>query len=121
MAREYRYKAFISYSHQDEKQARWLQRSLERFRTPKHLVGMNTSRGEVPDRIFPIFRDRVDLASSSDLSSNIEQALIESENLIAICSPAAATSPWVNKEIELFKQLGRSDSIYCLIAGGDPT
>ena len=60
-----RYKAFISYSHQDEKWARWLQSSLERYRVPRRLVGKKGSRGAVPARIRPVFRDREELATAT--------------------------------------------------------
>ena len=38
----FKYRAFISYSHSDEKWARWLHRSLETYRLPQHLVGTQT-------------------------------------------------------------------------------
>jgi hypothetical protein len=34
----FRYKAFISYSHQDRDWGAWLQRQLEGYRIPKRLV-----------------------------------------------------------------------------------
>ncbi|MGD2130235.1 MAG: toll/interleukin-1 receptor domain-containing protein [Lysobacterales bacterium] len=115
-----KYKAFISYSHADSKWAGWLQRSLESFRTPKSLVGRKAALGTVPSRLTPIFRDRDELASSPDLSERINDALARSENLVVVCSPAAARSNWVNEEILAFKKLGRSDRIFCLIVDGDP-
>ena len=115
MKDNYQYKAFISYSHADKKWGAWLHRALETFRTPKHLVNADT-----PARLLPIFRDREELASSHDLSAKIRQALEESENLIVICSPAAARSRWANKEVETFKKLGRSERIFSLIVDGDP-
>jgi len=33
-----KYRAFISYSHADEKWAGWLHKALETYRIPKHLV-----------------------------------------------------------------------------------
>jgi len=54
---DYKYKAFISYSHADEKWARWLHRSLENYRVPKRLVGRQTDMGKVPTRLAPVFRD----------------------------------------------------------------
>ncbi len=111
----YQYKAFISYSHADRKWGSWLHRVLETFHTPKHLVNENT-----PSRLLPIFRDREELASSHDLSGKIQQALEGSENLVVICSPSAAKSRWVNKEVEAFKKLGRSDRVFSLIVDGDP-
>ena len=71
-----------------------------------------TARGEVPKRIAPIFRDRDELPSATDLGSLINAALASSECQIVICSPQAATSKWVNEEILAFKRLGREDRIW---------
>jgi tetratricopeptide (TPR) repeat protein len=117
---EPRYKAFISYSHRDELWATWLHKSLESYRPPKQLVGMQTSRGPVPRRLNPVFRDREELASATDLGEVISTALRESACQIVICSPSAARSKWVNEEILAFKRLGREDRIFCLIVAGEP-
>ncbi len=121
MRDRYSYKAMVSYSHTDQKWARWLHRALESYRVPKHLVGTDSSAGTVPARLTPVFRDRDELAVSSDLSDRIREALIASEYLIVICSPAAAKSRWVNREIEEFKKLGRSEQVLCLIVEGEPS
>ena len=121
MPNKYSYKAFISYSHTDQKWAQWLHRALESYRVPKHLVGTQTSSGPIPARLTPVFRDRDELGVSSDLSDRIREALIESEFLIVICSSAAARSSWVNREIEEFKRLGRSERVLCLIVEGEPS
>lgn len=112
-----RYKAFISYSHSDEQWARWLQRSLERYRLPKSLLEKNP---ELPKRLFPVFRDRDELASGGDLSDSIRQAMDDSEALVVICSPAARNSRWVNEEIRRFRASGRGDRIFCLLVAGSP-
>lgn len=111
------YKAFISYSHSDERWARWLQRSLERYRLPKALLAKHP---ELPKRLFPVFRDRDELASGGDLSDSIRQAMDDSEALIVICSPAARTSRWVNEEIKRFRASDRSHRIFCLLVAGSP-
>lgn len=117
---EKRYWAFISYSHRDRSWGEWLHRELETFRVPKRLVGTTGSRGLVPARIFPVFRDREELPVSADLGRNIDEALRRSRYLVVICSPAAAKSRWVNEEILTFKRLGRSDRILALIVDGEP-
>ena len=114
------YKAYISYSHRDEKIAVWLHRALESYRLPRKLVGSETPIGKVPARIRPVFRDRDDLSSAADLSETVEQALNASENMIVVCSPEAAASRWVNEEIRRFASLGRQDRIFCVIVEGDP-
>lgn len=114
------YKAFISYSHQDRDWSAWLQRALESYRVPKRLVGSQGEFGAVTARLAPVFRDREDLSSASDLTSKVKESLEFSESLIVICSPAAARSPWVNEEIRYFRSLGREDRILALIVDGDP-
>lgn len=109
---DYRYKAFISYSHQDEHWARWLQRALESYRVPKGLVGKQCDFGVVPARLGPVFRDREDLSSAASLSESVRHELAAAESLVVICSPAAAQSRWVNEEISAFKALGKSERIY---------
>ncbi len=114
------YRAFISYSHQDSAWASWLHSSLEKYRPPKTLIGTSTDRGEVPKRLSPIFKDRDELPSATDLGSLINAALAGSAAQIVICSPQAAKSKWVNEEILAFKRLGREDRILCIIVGGEP-
>jgi len=114
------YFAFISYSHRDSAWADWLHRGIERYRPPKALIGTDTIRGRVPKRLTPIFRDREELPSATDLGALLTAALANSASQIVICSPQAAQSKWVNEEILAFKRLGREDRIFCLIVGGEP-
>lgn len=120
MKRDFKYKAFISYSHEDSKWADWLHRCLETYRVPKHLVGKIIDRDPVPKRLAPIFRDRAELPTSTDLGKAINEALEQSSCQIVICSPAAARSRWVNEEILAYKRLGRENQIFCLIVDGEP-
>ena len=117
---DFRYRAFISYSHQDKSWAGWLHKALETYAIPKRLVGQTTAAGVIPKRLAPIFRDRDELASATDLGRKVNEALAESANLIVICSPRSAASHWVNEEVLTFKRLGRSERIFCLIADGEP-
>jgi WD40 repeat protein len=118
---EPKYWAFISYSHADKRWADWLHRTLENYRVPIKLVGRVTDRGHaVPKRIFPVFRDRDELPSSSDLGQNINMALQGSAYLIVISSPRAAVSRWVNEEILTFKSLGRENRVLTIIVDGEP-
>jgi tetratricopeptide (TPR) repeat protein len=115
-----KYRAFISYSHRDSAWASWLHGSIEKYHPPKALIGTVTARGEIPKRIAPIFRDRDELPSATDLGSLINAALSDSGSQIVICSPRAAKSKWVNEEILAFKRLGREDRVFCLIVDGEP-
>lgn len=115
-----RYRAFISYSHSDARWCDWLHRALETYRVPSRLVGKRTSVGMIPRRIAPIFRDREELPSASDLNAKVNEVLHASANLIVICSPNSAASRWVNEEVLEFKRLGRGNRIFCLIVDGEP-
>jgi tetratricopeptide (TPR) repeat protein len=117
---EHKYWAFISYSHRDTRWADWLHKAIESYRPPRRLVGTPTPHGAVPKRLTPVFRDREELASATDLGSVINTALGASACQVVICSPQAAKSHWVNQEILAFKRLGREDRIFCLIVGGEP-
>jgi eukaryotic-like serine/threonine-protein kinase len=116
----FRYRAFISYSHQDKSWAGWLHKALETYVIPKRLVGQTTAAGMIPKRLAPIFRDRDELASATDLGRKVNEALAQSANLIVICSPRSAISPWVNAEVLAFKRMGHADRIFCLIVDGEP-
>ena len=114
------YWAFISYSSSDVASAKWLQRALERYRVPRHMVGRATPVGPAPPSLRPIFRDRTDLPADADLKARIDAALEGSAYLIVICSPLAAASRWVNEEITRFRELHGRERILAVIVGGDP-
>lgn len=120
MELDQRFWAFISYSHADARWAGWLQRALESYRVPKRLVGHETGAGPAPRQFRPIFRDREDLAADSDLRDSVRQALEQSRFLIVVCSPDAAKSPWVEREIIQFKRLHGEDRILSVIVRGEP-
>lgn len=117
---EYRYWAFLSYSHHDKAIAKRLQKQLETYRVPKRLVGRETSHGVVPPRVSPVFRDRDELHAGSDLKASVHEALSHSRWLIVVCTPDSARSPWVNREIVEFKKLHGERRVLALIARGEP-
>lgn len=115
-----KYSAFISYSHADASFARWLHGKLETFRFPPRLVGRTTEAGTVPRKLGPVFRDREELAASPSLPDRVREALASSDALIVICSPRAAGSPWVNREIEEFCRLRPDAPILPALIEGSP-
>ena len=108
------YFAFISYKSEDVEWATWLQHELEHYHLPASFNG----RTDVPQELRPVFRD-IDELSAGNLPEQIKQALTNSQNLIVICSPQAAKSPWVNQEVETFISLGRTDRIFPFIVEGN--
>ena len=115
-----RYRAFISYNHRDAAFGRRLHRRLEAYVLPRRLVGRETAAGPAPRRLSPIFRDREELSAAHDLSAEVRAALAASASLIVVCSPAAAASQWVAREVELFRELHPDRPILAALAAGDP-
>lgn len=114
--KQYTYYAFISYKHEDEKWAKRLQNKLESY---GFSVALRKDNPELPKKIQPIFRDQTDLTGGK-LKDAIEDALRESQYLIVICSPRAAQSPWVSKEVQYFIDNKRENNIIPFIIGGTP-
>lgn len=114
MKEEKEYFAFISYKSEDVEWAIWLQHELEHYRLPASFNG----RTDIRQELRPVFRD-IDELSAGNLPEQIKQALQNSQNLIVVCSPQAAVSHWVNKEVETFISLGRTDRIFPFIVEGN--
>jgi len=83
------FNGFISYSHAaDGRLAPAIQRGLQHLARPWHRR-----------RALWIFRDETGLAVTPTLWAAIQDALSKSEYFVLLASPAAAQSPWVNREI----------------------
>ena len=116
-----KYFAFISYKREDEGWAKWIQEELENYHLPVTLNG----RADLPSKFRPVFRD-VDELKAGNLPEQIYDALSDSTYLIVICSPKAAKSKWVNKEIADFIEIGKAKgvdnvrNIFPFIVAGHP-
>lgn len=112
--------AFLSYSHADRALAERFHRKLEHYRLPKRLRGDLTSIRN-NGSLGPIFRDREDLPAAEDLTASVKQALAASQALIVLCSPNAQKSPWVAREITLFRELHPDRPVLAAILHGEPS
>ena len=110
-----RYKAFISYSHRDKRIANWLHGQLESFKLPEGLDAPGLEGG-----LRPIFKDREELPASENLGDALEEALANSDALIVLCSPYSAISPWIAKEIDLFKRVNGDARVFPAVVDGEP-
>lgn len=115
-----KYRAFISYSRTDAKHAVALQNRLERFVLPTALRIISPGIKMAPRPLRPIFRDEDELVPGQSLPARIRQGLLQSEYLIVLCSPAAAKSEWVRKEILEFAALHTPDNILAVVVDGEP-
>lgn len=95
------YDAFISYARQNsEAEASALQSGLQSF-----------GKKWTELRALRVFRDDSAMSASSDLWRSILVGLESSRWLILILSPAAAASPWVDREVAWWLQHRDPDSI----------
>ena len=103
----YRYDAFISYSHEDRAVAQGVQRGL-------HRIGKRL--GQL--RALRVFRDSTDLTATPDLWGKVVEAIDGSRYMIAVLSPHAAQSHWVDREIGYWLDHRGPDRLMYVVAGG---
>ncbi|MBR4395209.1 MAG: TIR domain-containing protein [Eubacteriaceae bacterium] len=110
------YDGFISYRHKpdDTFVASTLQKMLEHYRVPKKIQQLSGKK-----RINRIFRDKEELTITDDLEADITEALKSAEFLIVICSPEAAESEWVNKEILTFLEYHDRSKVMAVMISGE--
>jgi WD40 repeat protein len=104
-----KFNAFISYSHAaDGRMAPAVQSALENFAKPWYKL-----------RNLNIFRDEASLSVTSELWSNIQNAIDDSEYLIYMASPESAASMWVNKEIEYWIENRSLEKLLIVLTDGE--
>ncbi|MBQ7535152.1 MAG: toll/interleukin-1 receptor domain-containing protein [Stomatobaculum sp.] len=108
-----KYLAFISYRHleRDQQISAILMKGLEGYHLPKDC-GLPSRRR--------VFRDTDELPTGSDLGTDIENALKDSEYLITLCSDEYMASRWCLREVELYLEMGRKDRILPVLIAGTP-
>src|SRR3990170_8496752 len=96
------YDAFVSYSHAKDKPiAAALQSVMQKLGKPWYRR-----------RASRVFRDDTSLSATPHLWPSIEKALSESDHLILLASPEAASSPWIAKEVEHWLEHKSPDTLY---------
>lgn len=115
--KEYRYYAFISYSHKDRETAKRLQKTLHRYHLPSKVLKSNP---DLPKKLSPVFLDESNLVAVGPLDESLRRNLDASKYLIVICSPNSAQSKYVNDEVQYFIDKGKLGQIVPLIIDGEP-
>lgn len=105
---DFRYKAFVSYSHEsDAHLAASLQQSLSRIAKPWYRL-----------RTMRIFLDKTSLSANPALWPTIEQALSQTEYFLLLASPVSAKSSWVQKEVSWWLQNRTADKLVLCLTDG---
>jgi len=103
------YDAFISYSHaQDKPVAAALQSAIQTLGKPWYRL-----------RALRVFRDDTSLSATPHLWPTIEAALSQSRHLILFASPEAASSKWVDDEIDYWIRHRGIDTLLLALTDGD--
>lgn len=110
----YEYLAYICYSRNDEKWAKFIQSNLEHYHVPKSIIASHQIK-----YIRPIFCGFNDLTEGS-LANELSSVLKRSQYLIVICSSSASRSVWVNSEVKYFIDSGRGEYIIPVIVDERP-
>jgi len=111
------YTAFISYRHKplDIAAAKAIHSGLENFRIPS-----NIKKATGISKVGRCFRDRDELPTSSDLASDIVDALTKSGWLVVVCTPDTPGSKWCIAEIETFIRIHGRTRVLAVLAAGEP-
>lgn len=105
------YDGFMSYSHAaDDLLAPRLQAGLQRFAKPWWKR-----------RALRIFRDEASLSANPHLWSSIADSLDGSGWFVPLLSPDAASSPWVNREVEYWLSRKDPSRILPVVTAGEFT
>ncbi len=112
---EQQFTAFISYRHEspDQEIARWLHTAIETYHIPSAIRKQTGIR-----KMGKCFRDKEELPLSPSLGDDIERALLDSDWLIAVCSPRYMKSLWCMREVEFFAEHKGKDRILIVLAEG---
>lgn len=113
---KYKRYAFISYSHKDVKEAKWLHKHLEYYKLPNDIFNEYDEKNRY---LRPVFRDKEDIGTGV-LKSVLRKELEVSKYLIVICSPNSAQSIYVSQEAQVFIDQGRIKHIIPYIIDGIP-
>jgi WD40 repeat protein len=101
--------AFLSYSHAaDDKLAPAIQSALHRLAKPWYRM-----------RSVRVFRDKTSLSANPALWHAIVDALETSRYFLLMASPGAAASPWVQQEVNWWKENRPSDRTLILVTDGE--
>jgi MTH538 TIR-like domain (DUF1863) len=65
-----------------------------------------------------VFPDSTDLSASPDLWGKVSEAMDRSRYMIAVLSPHAVVSTWVNKEVAYWLERRGPDQLLFVVAGG---
>jgi hypothetical protein len=132
--RQCRFHAFVSHAEdeKDAKWARWIQRRLENFEVPFDAVSklrreegaapMRTTAGPVlpepvPEKIS-VARGEIPQEQPSHEGGPVSPSEL-SRYLIVVCSPRAARSERVDRDVRSFVESGREDCVIPFIIGGE--
>jgi hypothetical protein len=116
MSTNYKYWAFISYSHADEDKAKYIEKIVTKYKLPKTLKECYI---QMPNDLNPIFRDVSGLCAGP-VDNSLDEKLKLSKNLIVVSTENSVKSSWVDYEIEKYKCFNSDCAIIPVIFSDKP-
>lgn len=116
MSINYKYWAFISYSHVDEDKAEYIEKIITKYRLPKSLKQCYI---QMPDDLNPIFRDNSGLCAGP-VDTSLDEKLKLSKNLIVVSTENSVKSSWVDYEIKKYKDFNSDCTIIPVVFSEKP-
>jgi len=114
--RVYRYKAFITYAHQNVAFARWLRKNIENYTIPGEVRNKYPNLSN--DLRSSIFLDEEILSSKESLSRTLKEGMDDAESMIVLCSPRTLLSKRIEDEIGYFRSKHKERKIIALLIDG---
>lgn len=105
----YKSLAIITYKHEDEYWAKYLEKRLQYYKLPEQLLLSYTDL-EFIERPRMVIRDSSDL-NNNTITKTLNYELSTSKFLIILCSFHTAHSEWECKEVQCFINSGREEFI----------
>jgi hypothetical protein len=112
--KDFKYRAFLSYSRANAGVAEQVGRCLERFRLERGFVGLSAP-------VSPIFRDQCECFARASLGGATAVALACSAALIIVASLQSARGRYVGKQVKLFKLWHPGRPVIVLVVEGART
>ena len=117
---DYKYLAFISYSHLDSSIVQELQKRIEKFKLPLHIANEYNSGKRYIGENRLIYSTETSINIKNDLWPEVKTNIDASEFLIIICSENTPESDYSFQERKYFRVNHNKEKMICIFVGRDP-
>ena len=118
---DYKYLAFISYSHHDSSVVRELQKRIEKFKLPLHIANKYNSGKRYIGENRLIYSTETSVNIRHNLwREEMEKNIDASKFLLIICTKHTRDSDYCLQERQYFRKNHCDENMICVLLDGDP-